>query len=266
MKCFVLPKRTGVRAFTLIELLVVIAIIAILAAILFPVFAKAREKARETSCASNLKQIGLAFMQYVQDYDEQEPYNGPANQATPAGTNNVAIDFEYPGWISNSVVPYTKSQQLFDCPSRQDGWTDPNNSNRAVSYSYNYEALYFGVGNVPYANGVPSLAAINSPSTLIVMSDSDNSWMDVPFEQSYGYGGGWRFRDWAWFVANNGKTCWHIGRNNFLYADGHVKNAAWPQITWDNMSLSVNNNTTSPNYGVTVARTCVYEVHNGCYD
>lgn len=265
MKRFGVIRSTKLGAFTLIELLVSIAIIAILAAILFPVFAKAREKARQTSCASNLKQIGLAFMQYVQDYDETEPYNGPANQPTPPSTNNVAIDFDYPGWISNSLISYTKAQQLYRCPSREQGWKDPNNNNLPISYGYNYEAMYFGAGSV---NGpvAPTLAGIGSPSTLIVMGDGDNSWLDVPFEQSYGYGGGWRFRDWAFFTGNTGQTGWHTGRNNFLYADGHVKAAMWPQVTWDNMSLSVNGNSSSVNYGVSVGKTCVYETHNGCYD
>ena len=96
------PAQQG---FTLIELLVVIAIIAILAAILFPVFAKAREKARQSSCASNLKQIMLGTLQYVQDYDEMLPnrYQGPWAYSSP--TWPVLID------------PYVKSQQIFVCPS-----------------------------------------------------------------------------------------------------------------------------------------------------
>lgn len=88
------------KGFTLIELLVVIAIIAILAAILFPVFAKAREKARQASCASNVKQITLGLLMYVQDYDERfmNVRQGPG------------------GWVQN-VQPYVKNWQLFNCPS-----------------------------------------------------------------------------------------------------------------------------------------------------
>jgi len=92
------------RGFTLIELLVVIAIIAILAAILFPVFAKAREKARQTSCLSNVKQISLGVLQYVQDYDER----------TPPGGNVDMMSHAHP-WAS--AMPYVKNDQVFACPS-----------------------------------------------------------------------------------------------------------------------------------------------------
>src|SRR5690349_15983360 len=97
-------RRTG-RGFTLIELLVVIAIIAILAAILFPVFARARENARRTSCQSNLKQIALGIFQYTQDYDERYPSRFYGN-----GVN-------YGGAWAAVVQPYVKSEQLFQCPS-----------------------------------------------------------------------------------------------------------------------------------------------------
>ncbi len=117
--------------FTLIELLVVIAIIAILAAILFPVFAKAREKARQTSCLSNIKQIGLAFAQYTTDYDE----------CTPDWGNDVNRIFDTEVNWGGQIMPYIRNYQLFACPSAivvsDTPVDDPGEY--AVSYCYNEE-------------------------------------------------------------------------------------------------------------------------------
>ena len=112
-------NRKTVTAFTLIELLVVIAIIAILAAILFPVFAQARAKARQTSCQSNLKQLGLAFQQYSQDYDEKYPAPGgvaglPAWDDVSANGNSQTLDV----YLKNRG---TSSQQVFACPELNSG-------------------------------------------------------------------------------------------------------------------------------------------------
>ena len=98
------------KAFTLIELLVVIAIIAILAAILFPVFARARENARRSSCQSNLKQIGLGILQYTQDYDEKFPYGLPV----------TGMNWRGVGW-AGEIYPYVKSAQIYVCPSDPKG-------------------------------------------------------------------------------------------------------------------------------------------------
>ena len=125
------PIRANRSAFTLIELLVVIAIIAILAAILFPVFARARENARKSSCQSNLKQIGLASMQYAQDYDEslyphrfnatgKNPFlQANGGQFTTAQITGTAQDKIF--WVS-LLQPYIKSYQVFVCPSNPNGW------------------------------------------------------------------------------------------------------------------------------------------------
>ncbi len=104
------------RGFTLIELLVVIAIIAILAAILFPVFARAREKARQTSCLSNMRQLGLAFLQYVQDADARFPGNLDANANGVVEYPADACCLERDRWVV-ITQPYIKSLQLIYCPS-----------------------------------------------------------------------------------------------------------------------------------------------------
>jgi prepilin-type N-terminal cleavage/methylation domain-containing protein/prepilin-type processing-associated H-X9-DG protein len=119
-------RRAAKSGFTLIELLVVIAIIAILAAILFPVFAQAREKARSTSCLSNMKQIGTALYMYTQDYDELYPRMdvclstpSPLNPNASPGCNNPwgqrMNHYKWPAWI----LPYIKNVDIFFCPSRQ---------------------------------------------------------------------------------------------------------------------------------------------------
>src|SRR5438874_4650665 len=112
-------KASSRSGFTLIELLVVIAIIAILAAILFPVFAQAREKARQTSCLSNLKQIGLAFIMYAQDYDETFPSSSLIDPGVQYGCAQGI------GWVNANggwavmVNPYIKSGGLYHCPSAE---------------------------------------------------------------------------------------------------------------------------------------------------
>src|SRR5580658_1927210 len=123
-----MKHRTG---FTLIELLVVIAIIAILAAILFPVFAQAREKARQTTCTSNVKQIGLAWLMYVQDYDESFPPTNSVQNANSGWVNSPTFTGKYPckpcrpHLQSNPSVtydptiyaePYIKNYDIFKCP------------------------------------------------------------------------------------------------------------------------------------------------------
>jgi prepilin-type N-terminal cleavage/methylation domain-containing protein/prepilin-type processing-associated H-X9-DG protein len=178
--------RESRRGFTLIELLVVIAIIAILAAILFPVFARARENARRASCQSNLKQIGLGIMQYVQDYDERLPY------ASSGGTL---------GW-AYAIQPYIKSEQLFQCPSETvsppTGATlfDRANLPGFTDYYYNFNL------------GDTSSAQLEYSANVVMSGDgvgdllASNYWMQRPHP--------------------NGSER-HLEGGNYLYADGHVK-------------------------------------------
>jgi prepilin-type N-terminal cleavage/methylation domain-containing protein/prepilin-type processing-associated H-X9-DG protein len=137
------------RGFTLIELLVVIAIIAILAAILFPVFAKAREKARQSSCLSNVKQLTLALMQYCQDYDECLPmaYWVPAPR----------------GGLFLSTQPYIKNFQVHDCPS-SDQKCVPTDYLGNRSYGYSTQLIRVGITGA-------SLGQITRPSEIVLMGD-----------------------------------------------------------------------------------------------
>lgn len=144
------------RGFTLIELLVVIAIIAILAAILFPVFAKAREKARQTSCLSNVKQLGLAQLQYAQDYRERFPIAaaGPGVTYTgPDGTTRTG----YMLWYF-AVYPYVNNTQMFNCPSNPHEWDGGYWGNH---FSYPYNSFLSG----------QHMASIVSPTDCILNVD-----------------------------------------------------------------------------------------------
>lgn len=147
-------------AFTLIELLVVIAIIAILAAILFPVFAVAREKARQTACASNLKQLGIAFLEYVQDYDEIPP----CGYCPPGGCHLNEVT----GWASQEY-PYIKSDGVFFCP---DDPTPPVPNGFVNSYAMNTLVM---IGNANLNNNwgyppvVGNVSKLNSPAVTVLM-------------------------------------------------------------------------------------------------
>ncbi len=146
-------------AFTLIELLVVIAIIAILAAILFPVFAQAREKARQASCQSNMKQLGTAMLMYEQDYDDTVPCY--VNKTTVSATL-AASQF----W-ANALEPYVKLRQLWYCPSfaRDSGAPSAN----STTYGVNYDHIIRSNDANPAALG---LADFSRPASLLLFTDS----------------------------------------------------------------------------------------------
>ena len=192
------------RGFTLIELLVVIAIIAILAAILFPVFAKAREKARQTSCLSNMKQISLGILQYAQDYDEMMVPDALSvfSYMSPDGT---PINISPPCamlWMY-LVYPYVKNVQVFTCPSYTDGWS-PTVYDGSCGYGKNVQ-----LGNV-------AMGEMDQPTQTILVLDSNYylaDWdvVDDPDATSSGSDNADLPRD----KHNEGA--------NFSFCDGHAK-------------------------------------------
>jgi prepilin-type N-terminal cleavage/methylation domain-containing protein/prepilin-type processing-associated H-X9-DG protein len=221
--------------FTLIELLVVIAIIAILAAILFPVFASAREKARAISCLSNLKQIGLAMTQYTQDNDETFPSSSGAGQKT--GTLPW-------GW-ADEIQPYAKSVALFHCPDdstpqSSNPMQNPYNGLNAGYTSYFYNAVVGTVGyGYNYFQGI-TLSQLLSPALTITNGDniSYDSSNGLPYGDSFGCSTVIGTNPQSYCAANgSGATLnqapatRHTQGANYLFADGHAKWAR-PASLW----------------------------------
>lgn len=184
------------RGFTLIELLVVIAIIAILAAILFPVFAKAREKARQTSCLSNTKQMALAVLSYCQDYDELCPIH--RCQCQP--------DQRYADCYFESITPYVKNYQIFTCPSDP----SPNASCTRINWSTWSQSLGYAFN---LSNSGDSLGSMQRPAERPMLGDG---------EKGTGYFGN---------CANDACCPWckvtrgvrHNEGTNIAFMDGHAK-------------------------------------------
>ena len=200
-------SRSTKSAFTLIELLVVIAIIAILAAILFPVFARARENARRSSCQSNLKQLGLGFIQYNQDYDEKYP-------VLRGGNSGGAAD-----GVFAITQPYLKSTQILQCPSETIG-PDSTPANTGYSdYAYNLDLGYIP-GGAGKTDGL-ALSALTQPVLTVMATDyataaSDNYTMGTAPVGTVTAGA-------ALETTTGGAAQRHLETQNFLFTDGHVK-------------------------------------------
>ena len=206
--------------FTLIELLVVIAIIAILAAILFPVFARARENARRASCQSNLKQIALGVFQYTQDYDEKLPRNRfSSTLVTP--TNPY-------GW-ADMLQPYLKSTQIFQCPS------ETNSMGTSVGPNGSAPSVTAGGYSDYYMNNAArniSDATFAAPSLTVLLGDGesgngDNKYdgcLDSFSDQSGGGTVGATACTTAEsYITNLAPAGRHLDGANYAFADGHVK-------------------------------------------
>lgn len=213
-----ITNRTATKAFTLIELLVVIAIIAILASILFPVFGRAREMARRTSCLSNQKQLGLGFLQYIQDYDETLPgaTNGPSGPGLLGGWiyfTKFPADATggIPGYDPRygSIYPYVKNTQVYICPDDSKGRINGD------SYAAN-SCVFNGSGTF-----IPGkiLSAFSTTSSFILLleevedpanTDSDSSNDAYFLAPKNGIGGD--------LISTR-----HMNGSNFTFIDGHTK-------------------------------------------
>jgi prepilin-type N-terminal cleavage/methylation domain-containing protein/prepilin-type processing-associated H-X9-DG protein len=216
------------NAFTLIELLVVIAIIAILAAILFPVFAQAREKARTTSCLSNFKQLGIAFQMYLQDYDERVL---PRYQACPS---TGPTDPNAESLWDHTIQPYVKNTQIFICPSSQNAhYVDTWGTRGYLSTGYNqtisgwYYVTADGCGDMI----LPTLAAIQYPAKNVMFADS------VPGDFTLGYRG-YLFGNTGINVPYTTTSAGsfgvrHTDGTNLTFFDGHAKWYKGSTLLWN---------------------------------
>jgi prepilin-type N-terminal cleavage/methylation domain-containing protein/prepilin-type processing-associated H-X9-DG protein len=221
-------SRRMPRGFTLIELLVVIAIIGILASMLFPVFAQAREKARQTDCYSNLRQIGLSTMMYMSDHDETymsqdhlfiEPCDPPPFW--------IDIGYGVPDWKTSpysnwaqALLSYTKNEQIFRCRSNK-GLTQNSNPNMAgLSYIYN-----------GFASGSTEAAVPRSAEFIL--------FYDYRYLTTYASANPVPYTDCAWAFYPGWST--HMENFNLLFFDGHVKNRPESRFRQDIWNLPPDN-------------------------
>jgi prepilin-type N-terminal cleavage/methylation domain-containing protein/prepilin-type processing-associated H-X9-DG protein len=251
-------EKPGSVGFTLIELLVVIAVIAVIAAILFPVFAQVREKARQTGCASNMKQIATALAMYAQDYDETMP----AEVAAPPvnGGNDTEVPYD------RQLAPYVRNDQVYACPS--DGAPRSNTFLWDGSYLKSQTKRSYAItnnlrteeglqrGEQPDKNsGVVArpLAQIERPAETIALAESWATFPGGSSDSVLGGEGGSTLLDCdTWKLPgrqkpsaapiDNFQPCssdftdpkelpaiGHHGLGNYAFADGHVKALGWPQ-------------------------------------
>lgn len=213
-----LPQtRCTRRAFTLIELLVVIAIIALLAAILFPVFARARENARKSSCQNNLKQIGIGFAQYVQDFDEGLPFNSNFGFGT------------FPAWL-HSTQPYIKNYQVLACPSdsntaiNRPGPSSPNSSYGVNRFNFPAASGDLNAGPTSQVTKLVTISSIEKTASTVQVVESNS----FQFYTSGGAATAISAPTTAsprTLIGEPGSTIIerHLEQSSVLWCDGHVK-------------------------------------------
>lgn len=263
------PILKRILAFTLIELLVVIAIIAILAAILFPVFAQARERARAIACISNMKQVGTGLIMYVQDYDETMPVAFPSNPPINGGATGI------PEPLESMLEPYIKNVDCWACPSGAKGSTQYNDvwdgrygrgNNNGRTRSYNYVGQINtreannntdpNTGMSGWGGNAQTLAAMDRPAETIPVVDN-NAGNANGGDVNYGTPWGslftgcdtWKLagrkagQDAATSGGCNGnyaaqsQSKGHFEAGSYIFADGHAKALKWGAVRANDFAL-----------------------------
>ncbi len=216
------------RGFTLIELLVVIAIIAILAAILFPVFARAREKARQTSCLSNTKQLSLASQMYIQDYDEMLPlvmFLTDGAVQYPNGSTNAW------GLWPAVIYPYVSNIDVFNCPSSSWKWAGERTTQGNYGANRQICGGHWGNPGDPPNVAPRSLGEIHSPSSTIMITETYSTGRHQSYYTQ-------RTIQTDGSIIRNIIPARHNGGANFGFVDGSARWLQVPYEDWEQRAIA----------------------------